>query len=110
MNEDSMINDQEPEDNRPTLPQQLELLRQALEGFLKKFSKKTTLPEIVYDLNNQYDILTETLATLSNWLSLHKDIIRTLGVMEKLTEPGMLSQPEDDVKKTIRTGLLPQSG
>ena len=30
--------------------------------------------------------------------------------MEKLTAPNILSQPEDDVKKTIRTGLLPQSG
>ena len=52
----------------------------------------------------------ETLATVINWLSLHKSIIRALDIMERLTASNILSQPEDAVKKTIRTGLLPQSG
>ncbi|MHA2337515.1 MAG: hypothetical protein ACXACX_09435, partial [Candidatus Hodarchaeales archaeon] len=89
---------------------QLELLRQALEGFLKNFSKEPTLLDMVYDLNNQYDVLEETLATVVNWLSLHKSIIRGMGMIEKLTNPSVLLQPEDEVKKTIRTLLLPQSG
>jgi hypothetical protein len=110
MNEEPMINDNELETNKATLPQQLELLRQALEGFFRNFSKEATLSDMVYDLNNQYDVLTETLATVVNWLSLHKSIIRAMGMMEKLTEPDILLQSEDEVKKTIRTGLLPQSG
>ena len=104
MNEEPMIDNNELETNNPALPQQLELLRQALEGFLKQFSSENTLSDIVYDLNNQYDILEETLATVVNWLALHKSIIRAMGIMEKLTEPSILSQPEDEVKKTIRTG------
>ena len=110
MDENFLTNDNNTENTKTTLPQQLELLRQALEGFLKNFSEKTTLSDIVYDLNQEYDVLEETLATVINWLILHKSIIRAFDVMERLTASNILSQSEDDVKKTIRTGLLPQSG
>ena len=95
------------------LRQQLQMLREALEGFLRAYTNKHNLSfaDMVYELNQRYDILEETLATVTNWLALHKSIIRSLSVIDKLTDPKLVAiSSEDGLRTTIRTGLLPQTG
>ena len=91
------------------ISQQLGNLRRLLEKFLKGPTKEGTLGGQLDVLGHRFNVLEETLATVLNWFSLQKAILRALGAVQKLTEPNMLGQPEDVLRQTIRMGLLPQS-
>ena len=91
-----------------TINQQLSTLRELLETFMRPYTGQVSLQAIVDELNHQYTILEETLATILNWLALQKSIVRELGVVERFTGRHVENEPSDTLKRTIRMVILPQ--
>lgn len=96
------------DDSSQTINQQLLMLRQLLETFMRPYTGQESLQNIVDELNHQYTILEETLATMLNWLALQKSIIRELSVVERFTGKNVENESSDSLKRTIRMVILPQ--
>ena len=86
-------------------------IREILEGFLKNYDNQgsTDFAMKLNALNNEYDLMHDSLLTIINYFSLQQNAIRALLLIENVTrEKNIKLQEVDNLLNALRMLILPQ--